>query len=123
MASRNFKEKILNLETGFVLLAGKIAIASDASVSSTTGQGFTVAKTGTGAYTITLSDAYTSVISLSANVLAATAVDLVPQFVSADPTSAAKTVVIKLLAAATATNPSAACELHFQLMLKNSSVY
>ncbi len=121
MANRNFKEKVLNLENGLVVLAGNVAINASAAVTATVGKGFAVTKTNTGEYTVTLSDVYTSLLSAQVTVKAATAVDLVAQVVSYDVTSA-KTVVIKVLAAAVATNPSAACEIHIALYLKNSSV-
>jgi len=121
MANRNFRDRVFNLENGLVLITGQIVIAADASVSSVVGKGFTAAKTATGAYTITLNDVYASFLSGEATLLAATAVDLVPQFVS-EAVASTKLVVIKTLAAATATDPSAVCRILFSLKLKNSSV-
>jgi hypothetical protein len=121
MADRNFCKEIGSLERGMVFMSGVLAIASDASVTSESLLGASVAKTGTGEYTITLEDSYVSLLSCNLTLEAATAVDLVPQIKSVDVVSA-KTIVIRLLAVATATNPSAACKLHIALKLKNSTV-
>lgn len=120
-ANKNFRDRVWNLENGLVMITGQIVIAADASVSSVVGKGFSAAKTATGAYTITLQDSYVSLISAQASFLAATAVDLVPQFVS-ETVSSTKLVVIKTLAAAVATDPAAVCRIMFSLKLKNSSV-
>jgi len=121
-----FEEKVGNLEKGLVALMGNLQINSSAAVTGTDGKGYTAAKTATGAYTITLSDAYVSLLSVNVTLMAATAVDLQPQVVSYDVVSA-KTIVVKLLAydaegVVSATDPAAACELHFCVWLKNSSV-
>lgn len=120
MANRNF-DVMQALEKGVKVIAGSISIGSNAAVSSETIMGASVAKTGTGAYTITLEDAYPALLSCNLTVMAATAVDLVPQIVSADVVSA-KTIVFKLLTGATATDPSAACKVQVMIVLKNSTV-
>jgi len=110
------------MENGLVFLQGKLTISAAGAVTAVTGKGIASASLSTtGTYTIVLSDTYTSMLCGNANLQAATAVDLVPQFGAYDVASA-KTVVIRVQAAATATTPSAACELHFSLKLKNSSV-
>jgi len=121
MANRNYRDRIWNMENGLVMITGQIVIAADASVSSVVGKGFTAAKTATGAYTITLADPFTSFMSGQASLLAATAVDLVPQFVS-ETVASTKLVVIKTLTGATATDPAAVCRILFSLKLKNSGV-
>lgn len=123
MAGRIFRKPEGLLESRVVFLMGSIPIGSDASVTTaTTIAGATVTKTATGAYTITFADPYASALCCVATLQAATAVDLVPQVVSFDPTNTTKTVVIKLLAGATATDPSAACRLNVFIALKNSEV-
>jgi len=122
MANRNFRDRIWNLENGLVFLQGKLTISAAGAVTAVTGKGIASASLSTtGTYTIVLSDIYTSMLCGNANLQAATAVDLVPQFGAYDVVSA-KTVVIRVQTGATATTPSAACELHFSLKLKNSSV-
>lgn len=122
MANRNFRDRIFNLETNLVIITGKLTINSSGAVTATTGKGVASASlTTTGTYTLVLQDSYVSMLCGNANFQAATAVDLVPQFGAYDVVTA-KTVVIRVQAAATATTPSAACELHFSLKLKNSSI-
>lgn len=80
-----------------------------------------VVLTGVGEYTFTLSDKYSALESAQFQLLAATAVDLNPQIKSVDVTSA-KTIVVRLLAGATATEIAAAATLFMALRLRNSSV-
>lgn len=121
MANRLFRKDYNSFEIFPVHVYGKVSIAADATVSSDTLKNASVARTAAGTYTITLADAYPSLLSCNLTVLAATAVDLVPQIVSASVASS-KTIVFKLLAAAVATDPSAACEVHVHIVLKNASV-
>lgn len=121
MANRMFKPLHGHFNSGVALIDGYVDIAADASVSSSAVDGATVTKTGTGQYTVTLADTYNELLACNLTVQAATAVDLVPQVVSQD-VSSAKTIVFKLLAAATATDPSAVCRVYVSLKLKNSSV-
>lgn len=90
-------------------------------VASSSIKGATAAQTGVGEITITLSDSYNALMSCNFMLLAATAVDLVPQIKSVDVVSA-KTIVVRLLAGSTATDPSAACTLYMDALLRNSSV-
>lgn len=121
MANRNFS-RVQALNHEVKLIAGSFSIAaSGGAATKLQGLGYSVAKSGTGQYTITLEDAYVAMLSATATVKAATAVDLVAQVASYDVTSA-KTVVVKLLAGASATEPSAVTEVHFMLALRNSSV-
>lgn len=121
MANRYFTKHLGSLEKGIVEIMGVISIASDASVTSESIKGASVAKTGTGEYTITLEDSYVSLLACNLTFVAATAADLVPQVKSYDVVTA-KTIVFRLCAAAVATNPSGACEVHVSLKLKNSTV-
>lgn len=122
MANRNFAPLQGTLERGVVILSGILDIHSDASVLSTSFfAGGSFAKTGTGEYTLTLTDKYSELLACSLTVEAATPVDLVPQIDNTD-VSSAKTIVFNLNAGASATNPSAVCKVHVMLILKNSSV-
>jgi len=104
------------------MVAGSWSIAaSGGAATKIEGLGWEVAKSATGQYTITLQDNYVGLISAQFTVGAATAVDLKPQLVSSDVVSA-KTVIMKLLAVATATEPSAVTLVHFVLFLRNSTV-
>lgn len=102
-------------------IQGKFTVAADASVSSSSISGASVARTAAGEYTITLDAPYNALVSAGFEIQAATAVDLVPQMKSNDVVTA-KTVVIRLLAGATATDPSAILVVNVDLFLRNSSV-
>jgi len=121
MANRYFQQFFHSFTKNLTGLHGIISINSSAAVTGETINGATVAKTGTGEYTITLDDKYPAIEACELQLEAATAVDLVPQVVSTDVVGA-KTIVFKLLAGSTATNPSAACKVHVALRLRNSSV-
>jgi hypothetical protein len=100
---------------------GIIDIAADASVAGSSIKGATVAKSGTGEYTVTLADKFNALMDVQLTVEAATPVDLVPQILSTD-VSGTKEIVFSLLTGATPTDPSAVCKVHFKAFLRNSSV-
>jgi hypothetical protein len=93
------------------------------ATSTTAGGLITWTKTGTGAYTATFAEGVPSgaAVAVTATLKAATAVDLVPQVVSNDLVTA-KTVVIRLNAAAVATDPAAACTLCMLVAVENTSL-
>lgn len=122
MANRYFNQFHGTPQKGVVILPGTLSIAADASISSQDFKMGTFTKTGTGEYTLTLSDKYVGALSVLATVQAATAVDLVAQVKSVDVVSA-KTVVFNLNTGATPTNPSAVCKLNVVLILSNSTSY
>lgn len=72
MASRNFRD-VQALQPEIKLILGTITTDSSGDVSSTTGSGFTAAKTATGEYTITLSNAYNTVLHGAATIVSSTA--------------------------------------------------
>jgi hypothetical protein len=121
MANRSFHSvQALNREVK--IIAGSFSIAaSGGAATKLQGRGWSVAKSASGVYTITLEDKYTALVAANVSVKAATAVDLVAQIKTHDVASA-RTVVIDLNAAATPTEPSAVTEIHFALFLRNSSV-
>lgn len=118
---RRFQQFFFSLVRKLTCLTGQINIASDATVSSSTISGASVARTGVGEYTVTLSDSFVALLSCNLTLQAATAVDLVPQIKSNDVVTA-KTIVFRTLAGATATDPSAACVVHFRALMRDSSV-
>ena len=66
MANRWFNQFKGSLERGVVILDGYVQIqASDAGVVAETIAGASVARTGTGLYTITLEDSYNRLLSIS----------------------------------------------------------
>jgi len=104
------------------IVAGAFSIAASGGTPTVLqGQGWTVAKTITGVYTITFADAYVALLSGQLTVAAAVAVNLVAQIKSYDVVTT-KTLVIDLNAVATPTEPAAVTEVHFVLFLRNSTV-
>lgn len=120
MANRYFTQFFYTLLKTPVLITGKIVLAADASVTSFDAKGVaSVTKTGTGEYTITLSDSFSKVTSLNAHPVGSSE-DLVPVFLSYDAST--KAYVLETKVAGTVADISAACEIHFQINLSNSSV-
>lgn len=105
------------------IIAGSFSIAaSGGAATKTAGLGWSVAKSATGEYTITLEDSYPALISATATTEAATPVDLVAQIDNHNVSAATPTVVLNLNAGATPTEPSAVTSVHFILVLQNSTV-
>ena len=103
-------------------LMGQINVASSTTgVTSENIQGLSAARTGTGEITLTLDEKWNACMGVHVMIESATAQDRVAQVVSIDVASA-KTIVIKLLAGATATDPASALTMHVLILLKNSSV-
>lgn len=120
--NRLFEQFLFSFTKLLTSIHGQIGInASAAVIDSKSIRGATVTKSGTGQYTVTLDQKFNALMEVQLTLQAATAVDLVPQIVSHD-VSGAKTIIFKLLAGATATDPSAACTVHFKAFLRNSSV-
>lgn len=120
MANRNFSRmQALNKEIKVIGGVFQIA-ASGGAATKVEGIGWSVAKSDTGEYTITLEDHYVALMSGNFTVQAATAVDLVPQIQSVD--LATKTIVINLNTGATPTEPAAVTRVHMTLHLRNSTV-
>jgi isopropylmalate/homocitrate/citramalate synthase len=84
-----------------------------------------VTRTGTGEFTVTLRKGFVALRAFAPALQAATAIDLVPQLKSND-VSSAKTVVVRLLAAATPTDPPAvgtnATRLSLLLAIRDTTV-
>ena len=121
MANRNFS-RVQGLNKELKLIAGSFSIAaSGGAATKVTGLGYSVAKSATGEYTITLEDRYKALVSATATVQAATAVDLVAQIDNHDVSAATPVVVLNLNAVATPTEPAAVTVVNFLLVLQNSS--
>lgn len=119
MADRNFNP-MQALEKEIKVITGRFNLHTDASVLSSAGIGFSVAKTATGTYTITLQDKYPTLLGASLVKLEAAAGALMPALISED-VDVAKTVVVKTAPTATGTptDTSAAISIFFTLHLKN----
>jgi hypothetical protein len=122
MAARMFSQlKILgNLR---VVIAGSFAPDTANAPTTIRGNGFTVARTAAGTFTITLRDKYVALDSALGTVQMNAATDLLAQFGAADVASA-KTVVLRTQTAATATDIAANANnrVNFALVLRNGSI-
>lgn len=122
MANRTFN-RVQALNKEVKIIAGSFSIAaSGGAATKVTGLGYSVAKSNTGEYTITLQDRYPALLSAVATVQAATPVNLMAQIESASVDSATPTVVVNVQAGATPTEPSAVTVVNFVLVLQNSSL-
>lgn len=126
MANRNF-DFIQGLGKGVKVIAGSFAPNGSSAVDSTSikGKGFSVARTGAGAFTITLQDAYVALLSAQASLQLHTADDKFVLLGDVDVTSG-KTVKLVVWdisdAAATDVAANANNRIHFVLVLSNSSL-
>jgi hypothetical protein len=105
-------------------ISGVISLSAAAAVTATLGRGFTVAKTGTGLYTITLEDSFVRCLGIFFTKFEAAASVTMPMGVSNAVSAANPTIVFKTAAPATgvAADIAAAMEIHFLAKLHNSSV-
>jgi hypothetical protein len=121
MANRNFSD-VQALARKTIILAGKISLSALGAVTATDSVGaFTVAKSGTGEYTLTLADEYQKLLGASVILGGNTTDDLVPNLGAVDVASA-KTIEVLLLDAGAATDVTAATDVYVTLVLSNSSV-
>lgn len=104
-----------------VHLAGSATFNSSGVILTNSTLGATIARTGAGTYTCTLSAAWPELLSFQVMVMKATAADLQPQMVS-QTVSTTKIITFKLLAGAVATDPSEAGTMFFSIILKNSTI-
>lgn len=123
MANRYFNQFVLTQDKRQVIISGIISLNSSAAV---TGDNFnslvtSVAKSGTGEYTITLADKYQELKSL--NVSYEGAGDIVPRIKSTD-VSGAKTLIVETfdLSGAAVADVAVASKLHINIVLKDSTV-
>lgn len=79
-------------------------------------------QTGVGEFTITFSDDYASMAFAKFMVLKAAAQDLIPQIKSVNVAAASKTIVVRLLTGATATDPTAAMTLYMKALMRDGSL-
>ena len=109
----------LKIVAGSFLPNGSSAVDS----AGNTGTGFSVARTGTGSFTVTLGDKYPGLLSAQCSVALAAAADTKVQFGAID-VSSAKTVVITVITTASAADiaSNAANRIHFVLFLRNTSL-
>ena len=124
MASRiMYPTQALNLDTAIL---GGVALVDDSSASVVAGRGYSIEKTGTGLYRINLEDKWNQLIwaNFTVDVKGGSAADLVPQILNHNigSTDGVHWIDVHLLTVATATDPSAPVDIHFNLFLSNTSV-
>lgn len=119
MANRNFSD-VQALARKQIVLAGSVSLSALAAVSSQDFLGGTIAKTGTGEYTLTLADQYQKLLSASLQV-AESAGGTVGVVGAADVVTA-KTVKLLTVTAGAPADVTATAKLYITLVLSNSSV-
>jgi len=134
MANRWFNQFKGSLEKGVVQLDGYVNLAADASVTSETILGASVAKTTTGIYTITLEDSYPKLLSCTVTHFSigtnAAGLMKVVDVLDKDGNSVAATLAnVKKIKVATCTSSTGApadvsvkCGFSVHIVLKNSTV-
>lgn len=124
MANRTFNEPRA-LEKALITIVGRIPLSAAAAVGTKVGRGYTVAKTATGEYTVTLQDAYTALIGLSFTVIGSGTIVTTPELKSEQvATAAAPSFIIKTVTRSTGAtaDTAVAFDLCFTAHLRNSSV-
>jgi hypothetical protein len=125
MANRLFQQFQGTLDKGVVMLQGSFAPDTANAPTTVKGKGFSVARTSTGLFTITLQDTYQHLISGQVSLQLAAGDDKFVQLGAVDVASA-KTIQIRVWdisggavadIAANANN-----RINFSLLLKNSTV-
>ena len=127
MAGRTFQPLLGALDPGVVTLGISWATNGASAVDQTSinGRGVaSVARTAQGVFTVTMQDVYPTVLAAVATAQLATAADIVAQVGTSTLTANGKTIVVSLLAGATATDVAADANnrVNLLLILKNSSV-
>lgn len=129
MANRNFSQRQFTLERDVVKLFGFVTFGATGAVSAVGGLGLTsVTRTGTGAYTIKLSDAYVRLLAASFRFAGASAsgvasVELVDSHANVQVDIKAKTIKIQCYDyAGSAVDPASGSDVLFEITTRNTSV-
>jgi hypothetical protein len=126
MAERSFRQWLQMFEIRPVMLFANVSIgASGAPTLNANARGIaSIARTGAGAYTITLQDKYTKLLDISSRFITATGTDAALEMtVTADgvASSTPTITIVFRVAAGTATDPSNGAVLLLKMFLRNSS--
>lgn len=131
MASRYFNQFKGSLEKGVVFLDGALSLSAAGAVVSNSMMGASIAKTGTGEYTVTLQDSYPKLLSISLTpVSAVTNVNGIWKLSATKDASGAVTNLINVRqlvlvcspASGVPTDPAVVSGVTISLTLKNSVV-
>ena len=126
MANRFWYEKVRSLLVGRADISGSFAPNGSSALASSgvRGKGFTVARTSTGLFTITLADQYAKLVSATAGLQLATGDDKVLQF--GTYVAASRTLELRVWDVSGAAVADIAADannrIHFDLVLSVSSV-
>lgn len=120
MANRSFSE-VQGLARKQIVLAGSVSLSALAAVSSQDFIGGTIAKTGTGEYTLTLADSYQKLLGISVQ-KAENSEDIFGSVGAVDVVSAKTIKVLTVDATGAAADVTATAKLYITLVLSNSSV-
>jgi len=109
-------------ESRVTFISGSFAPAGTGAPTAVRGSGFTVARSGVGAYTITLDRVYLQLVAVNATVQLASVADLNMQVGAVD--LAAKTIALSALAGATPTEIAANANnrVHFSIQVRDSAL-
>jgi hypothetical protein len=127
MASRIFDRNVASLQKAMIILEGSAVIGGTGAVGTVKGSGIkSVARTGTGAYSITLDDAFNRLLWAGVNFVSATGSGIASVEITNDPQVAVKAgtaITIQCYDfAGAAADPASASVLSFIAFLRNSSV-
>ena len=130
MANKTFYD-VQAVNPGVKIIAGTFKPNGSSAIDNTAnaGAGFTVERTGTGQYTVTLDDGYPGLISAQATAALNSAAATFMQITGAHDVTTAKTVVFTALTTSSTAAPVAADiaahahnHVHFVLVLRNTSL-
>jgi len=121
MSDSNFY-RVQSKERETKIVHAEVAIGASGAPTITSAKGVaSIVRNSAGDYTVTLSERYSRVLSMSVLLKAAAAEDLTSQLVS-ETVASTKTINFLTLAAAVATDPSNGASLFIRLELKNSDI-
>lgn len=121
MANRTFNPPRA-LEKELITIAGRIPLSAAAAVGTKVGRGYTVAKTATGEYTVTLQDNYMALIGFSFTVIGTGTIVTVPELKSESVTTGSFIIKTVTRSTGVTADTAVAFDLCFTAHLRNSSV-
>lgn len=121
MANRTFNPPRA-LEKELITIVGRIPLSAAAAVGTKVGRGYTVAKTATGEYTVTLQDNYMALIGFSFTVIGTGTIVTVPELKSESVTTGSFVIKTVTRSTGATADTAVAFDLCFTAHLRNSSV-
>lgn len=127
MADRLFQPGPKSLDRALVELFGVLTFGASGAISTQDCLGFSVARTGQGAWTITLEDKYTELFGLDATYLHASTLSGAKLEIVAESVASAKTITCKWVSDDTAggtfaaEDPASGAKVFIRVTLRNTS--